>query len=94
MPRCTPRSTACSSSARERIDHPANMVSLWMIGHEDEPWKSAEICIFEIFGRDVHADAAAIGMGLHPFGDRSIVDEFSAKKVAIGARDFHTDAAE
>ena len=81
--------------ARARaIDDPNNMVSLWMIGYEDEPERSAEICVFEIFGRDVEADHAAVGMGVHPFGDRTIVDEFAAEGVAIDARDFHTYAAE
>jgi hypothetical protein len=44
-----------------------------MIGHEDEPEHSAEICICEIFGRDVAAEGAmVVGMGLHPFGDPRI----------------------
>jgi hypothetical protein len=38
------------------IDDPRCMVALWMIGYEDEPDRSAEICICEIFGRNVAAD--------------------------------------
>ena len=39
-------------------DDPHTMVALWMIGYEDEPDRSAEICVCEIcvceiFGRDV-----------------------------------------
>jgi hypothetical protein len=70
------------------------MAALWMIGFEDEPHKSAEICVCEIFGRDVVADSAAIGMGVHPFGDPTIVDEFSAERIPIDVRDFHVYAAE
>jgi beta-glucanase (GH16 family) len=33
-------------------------------------------------------------MGLHPFGDPRIVDEFAAEPVAIDAREFHVYAAE
>jgi Glycosyl hydrolases family 16 len=76
------------------IDDPASMVALWMIGYEDEPDRSAEICICEIFGRDVTPGSAAVGMGVHPFGDPRIVDEFVAKTIAIDARDFHIYAAE
>jgi hypothetical protein len=76
------------------IDDPLNMVALWMIGYEDEPAHSAEICICEIFGRDVAPDHAAVGMGVHPFGDPDIVDAFSAATVPINAREFHTYAAE
>jgi hypothetical protein len=75
-------------------DDPLTMVALWMIGYEDEPERSAEICVCEIFGRDVRPDAAAIGMGVHPFGDPRIVDEFSRETVAIDAREFHVCAAE
>jgi hypothetical protein len=44
-------------------DDPRCMVALWMIGYEDEPDRSAEICICEIFGRDVRPGSAAVGMG-------------------------------
>jgi hypothetical protein len=75
-------------------DDPLAMVALWMIGYEDEPERSAEICVCEIFGRDVRTDSAAVGMGVHPFGDPGIVDEFSVETVAIDAREFHVYAAE
>jgi beta-glucanase (GH16 family) len=75
-------------------DDPAAMVSLWLIGYEDEPERSAEICVCEIFGRDVTADEAAIGMGVHPFGDPAIVDEFSAETVPIDACEFHVYTAD
>jgi hypothetical protein len=76
------------------IDDPRCMVALWMIGYEDEPYRSAEICICEIFGREVTPGSARVGMGLHPFGDATIRDDFSAETVAIDARDFHLYAAE
>jgi Glycosyl hydrolases family 16 len=76
------------------LDDPRCMVALWMIGYEDEPDRSAEICICEIFGRNVTAASVGIGMGLHPFGDATIHDEFSVEAVAIDARDFHVYGAQ
>jgi Glycosyl hydrolases family 16 len=76
------------------LDDPRCMVALWMIGYEDEPERSAEILICEIFGRDVAPDRAGVGMGLRPFGDPGIRDAFSVEEVAIDAREFHTYAAE
>ena len=70
------------------------MVSLWMIGYGDVPERSSEICVCEIFGRDVGTDSAAVGVGVHPFGDPEIVDDFSQETVPIDAREFHTYAAE
>ena len=78
----------------QAIDDPRCMVALWMIGFEDEPDRSAEICICEIFGRDVGAGRAGVGMGLRPFADPRIRDEFSVEDLAIDVRDFHTYAAE
>jgi len=75
-------------------DDPRSMVSLWMIGYEDEPERSAEICVFEIFGRDVGAREAKAGMGVHPFGDPQITDEFAAEPLPIDAREFHVYAAD
>jgi Glycosyl hydrolases family 16 len=75
-------------------DDPRTMVALWMIGLEDEPERSAEICICEIFGRDVAADRVAVGVGVHPFGDPRIVDDFSRVELSIDARDMHVYAAE
>jgi len=85
----TPRYGLFELRARA-LDDPAAMVALWMIGYEDEPTRSAEICVCEIFGRDVGPDTARIGMGLHPFGDPSITDAFAAEPVRIDARQIHT----
>jgi beta-glucanase (GH16 family) len=76
------------------VEDPDAMVALWMIGYGDRPERSAEICICEIFGKDVAPDAAAIGMGVHPFGDPAIVDDFEQVRVPIDVRDFHEYAAE
>lgn len=76
------------------IDDPRCMVALWMIGYEDEPERCGEICVCEIFGRDVASDHAAVGMGIHPFGDPRLRDEFAAEVVSIDATEFHTYAVE
>jgi Glycosyl hydrolases family 16 len=75
-------------------DDPRAMAALWMIGYEDEPDRSAEICVCEIFGRDVGVEEARVGVGVHPFGDPTIADDFSSERVPIDAREFHVYAAE
>ena len=76
------------------LDDPSTMVALWLIGYEDAPERSGEICVCEIFGRDVGANEAAVGMGIHPFGDPELVDEFAAERIPIDARELHLYAAE
>jgi len=75
-------------------DDPSTMVALWMIGYEDEPDRSAEICVCEIFGRDVGSDECVIGLGVHPFGDPRMEDDFSRVSLSIDARELHVYAAE
>jgi hypothetical protein len=75
-------------------DDPSSMAALWMIGYEDEPERSGEICVFEIFGRDVRPDAAAVGMGVHPFGDPHLTEEWAQQPVAVDATEFHVYAVE
>jgi beta-glucanase (GH16 family) len=75
-------------------DDPAAMVAFWLIGYEDEAEHSAEICVCEIFGRDVSGDSAVVGVGTHPFGDPLIADDFERIEVPIDARDFHVYGAD
>jgi hypothetical protein len=73
---------------------PHTMAALWMIGYEDEPVRSAEVCVAEIFGRDVRPDGTAVGMGLHPFGDPRITDEWAQQPVHVDVTEFHVYAVE
>lgn len=90
---CTPQYGLFELRAKA-VDDPRCMVALWMIGYEDQPERSAEICICEIFGKDVEDASAAIGMGVHPFGDPAIVDDFERVRLPIDVREFHEYAAE
>jgi hypothetical protein len=89
----TPRYGRFEARAKA-VDDPDAMVALWMIGYEDEPERSAEICVFEIFGSEVRSGHALVGMGVRPFGDPRITGDFSKVPLAIDAREFHVYAAE
>jgi beta-glucanase (GH16 family) len=89
----TPRYGRIELRARFSDDRRA-MAALWLIGYEDVPERSAEICVCEIFGRDIGAERTVVGMGLHPFGDPRIVDDFSKVPVPIDARQLHVHAVE
>jgi hypothetical protein len=84
---------------RARMDlSPRSMAAVWMVGLEQEPTRSAEICIFEVFGDALEAEdgrpTAAVGMGVHPFRDPAMTDEFAAPRVAIDVAEFHVYAAD
>lgn len=69
---------------------PRNLASLWMIGFEDEPERSGEITLMEVFGHNVHEDGMVIGRGIKALNDPELVQEFSETKVPIRLEDWHT----
>ena len=77
---------------------PRSMASVWMVGLEDEPARCGEICVFEVFGDALATEGgrptAAVGMGVHPFRDPALTDEFAAEPLAIDVADFHVYAAD
>jgi hypothetical protein len=85
---------------RARMDlSPRSMASVWMIGLEDEPTRCGEICIFEVFGdavavEDGRPTAASVGMGVHPFRDPALVEDFATPRLELDVGDFHVYAAE
>ena len=83
---------------RARMDlSPRSMASVWMVGLEDQPTRCGEICVFEVFGEALRAEdggpTAAVGMGVHPFRDPALTDEFDAPELAIDVAEFHVYAA-
>ncbi|ULQ59832.1 glycoside hydrolase family 16 protein [Brucepastera parasyntrophica] len=73
---------------------PENVCAFWMIGFEDKPEHSAEICIFELKGGNAGKCSSIIGYGIHPFGDPEIHDEFFEQEFPINAADFHIYGAD
>ena len=75
------------------LDEPRLMVALWMIGVGDPTEQTGELCVAEIFGRDVGPVSARVGMGIHPHQDPSIGDDFEAVEIPIDVREPHTYSA-
>jgi Glycosyl hydrolases family 16 len=85
----TPEHGVLEVRARMQLS-PRSMASVWMIGLEDRPERCGEICIFEVFG-----DApTAVGMGVHPFRDPSLTDDFGAPQLEIDVVEHHVYAAD
>ncbi|TWF81100.1 glycosyl hydrolase family 16 [Pseudonocardia hierapolitana] len=68
---------------------PRSMFAFWMSGIEDEPRRSGEICVAEVFGDTVDGEGAAVGIGLHRFRDPELVEEFSAERFDLDVSEFH-----
>ncbi len=71
-----------------------SMFAFWMSGIEDQPERSGEICVAEIFGSDITEEGAMIGIGVHAFRDPRLEEEFSKTLVAIDVTRDHTYGVE
>lgn len=68
---------------------PTAMVALWMIGFEEQPGESGEICVMEVFGRDVGTRRALVGMGVRPHADARLIDDFERTPVDLDVTTAH-----
>ena len=68
---------------------PRSMVAFWMSGLEDEPQRSGEICVMEVFGDAITETTANVGLGLHKFHDPALTEEWSTIPLEIDITDFH-----
>jgi hypothetical protein len=75
-------------------DTPSNVAALWMIGYEEEPEQSAEICILEIKGWNIEKESSIIGYGVHKFNDPDLKEDFREDRFDIDVTQFHIYAAE
>jgi hypothetical protein len=67
-----------------------SMVAFWMAGLEDEPERSGEILVAEIFGDAIRDGFADVGTGVRRFRDPALHDAFATVRVQIDVATFHT----
>jgi hypothetical protein len=84
-------------TCRARVG-PGSMFSAWLVGVEDVPERSGEICLVEVFGDALGTDedgmpTAALGQGVHPFRDPALREEFAAPRTALDVGAWHTYGA-
>ena len=74
--------------------HPGQLAALWMIGFEDEPERSGEITIMEIFGDAVDVTGAELGHGIKAINDPALTTDFVAPHLPFDPTAFHIYGAE
>lgn len=75
-------------------DTVSNVAAFWMIGYEEQPEQSAEICIVEIKGCNVEKESSIIGYGIHRFNDPALEEAFHEERFNMDVTQFHIYAAD
>jgi hypothetical protein len=72
------------------------MVALWMVHPDARAERSTEICVAEVYGRDVTPQRVAVGVGLKAWGPDGpeAGAAFARPQVPVDAREPHTYSAE
>jgi len=79
---------------RMRIS-PRSMAAMWLCGFEEEPEHCGEICVVEVFGKDlVPGESAEVGVGLKQIRDPDLAEDFAAPRLPIDVAEFHTYAVD
>ena len=68
------------------------MFGFWLAGIEDQPERSGEILVAEIFGNEIEDGSAAVGMGIRSFRDPELTGDFVAPRLEIDVSEPHTYA--
>jgi hypothetical protein len=74
---------------RMDISH-RSMAAIWLSGFEETPEQSGELCLVEIFGKDLEPGRSAeVGMGIKKFHDPALVHDFAAPRLPIDVTAWH-----
>jgi hypothetical protein len=75
---------------------PRSMAALWLSGFEDDPAQEqcGELCVVEVFGKDLRPGSAEIGVGIKAFRDPALRQDFAAPRIAVDVAEPHAYAVE
>lgn len=71
-----------------------SMAALWLCGFEERPEESGELCVVEVFGKDLRPGSARVGMGIKPIRDPRLRADFDAPELPIDVAAMHTYAVD
>ena len=74
---------------------PTSMAALWLCGFQEEPDDNGELCVVEVFGKDVvPGECAEVGVGVKAVHDPRLRQDFAAPRLRIDVSAFHTYAVD
>jgi hypothetical protein len=76
---------------------PRSMAAMWLAGFEDDDAQEqcGELCVVEVFGKDLGPEPSAqVGVGIKPFRDPALADDFAAPRLPLDVARPHTYAVD
>ncbi|MBZ5741052.1 glycoside hydrolase family 16 protein, partial [Nocardioides mangrovi] len=75
---------------------PRSMAAMWLSGFEDDPAQEqcGELCVVEVFGKDLRPGSAEVGIGVKAFRDPALRQDFAAPRVEVDVAEMHTYAVD
>jgi hypothetical protein len=75
-------------------DDPTVMLAFWLVGFEEDPADSGEICVAELFGSEIETEGSGVNVGIKAHHDPRLVDDMEMLRLGIDASTWHSYAAE
>ena len=75
---------------------PRSMAALWLSGFEDDTAQEecGELCVVEVFGKDLGPGSAEVGVGIKAFRDPALRQDFAAPRLSVDVSALHTYAVD
>lgn len=73
---------------------PHVMLAVWLVGFEEQPEQSGEICIAELYGSAVGPGRSAVRTGVKAHSDPRLVEDMADVELEVDATTWHTYAAQ
>ncbi len=69
------------------------MLAFWLVGFEESPEQSGEICVAELFGHAIGPDGSRVNIGVKAHHDPRLHDDMEEVALPLDATDWHTYSA-
>jgi hypothetical protein len=73
---------------------PTCMLAFWLVGFEESPEASGEICVCELFGSAITRRRSGVNIGLKAHHDPRLREDMEQVQLDLDASDWHSYAAE
>jgi len=89
----TPSGGLAEGVMRARPD-PTCMLAFWLVGFEESPEASGEICVAELFGHAIGPERSGVRIGVKAHADPRLFWDMEEVALELDATDWHSYAAE